>query len=213
MTKSAICFGGFLAGTVLMLTGPRTAEVQWWGGGYYSSTIQEGAKCGFADVVRSAGIANLLDSEAAINYEQARSLDYDNRLKGTETYFTMRRLNKQYRDSERAPPATSEQLFRWAHRASPARLNSYEYDELTGQINWPLLLREPNYEAYRKAIEEFFKFRAEYPQKLQMSDVMRVQDAADTWLMVLKEDIQNYKPNDYLLCKFVESLSAEAGRS
>ena len=47
-----------------------------------------------AAVVRSAGAANLMNSEAAIRYEEARSRYFENRLQGTETYFEMRRMNR-----------------------------------------------------------------------------------------------------------------------
>ena len=45
----------------------------WGGPSYHASTAAEGAARGMADVVRSAGAANLLNSEAAKNYEDART--------------------------------------------------------------------------------------------------------------------------------------------
>jgi hypothetical protein len=210
---TGLAAGALLWGTV------SVATAQWGGyGGYgyypHSSTVAEGYQRGFADVVRSAGIANLLDSQAANNYEDARAKDYDNRLKGTETYFTMRRINEQYRSAERGTPATSEQLFRWAHRDVPRALNSYEFDPLTGQVNWPLLLRAPGYDDYRRSVEQFFRMRAENPQKLDELSLIRMQELFENWLYTLKGDITAFKPNDYIRSrKFLESLAAEAGKS
>jgi len=53
------------------------------GGGYHhASTVEEGAARGMADVIRSRGAANMMNSEAAINYEQARKSNID---KGVST--------------------------------------------------------------------------------------------------------------------------------
>jgi hypothetical protein len=214
-------FGASLAGLLVMASGQAVWAQPVWGGGYggygysyHASTAAEGYQRGFADVVRSAGIANLYNSEAAINYEQARKLDYDNRLKMTETYYNQRRLNREYSASERGTPATSEQLFRWAHRDVPKALNTYEFDPLTGRINWPLVLRVPAYDDYRAAIEQFFHMRAENSQNLNLGNLMRTQEVVENWLYTLKNDINAFKPNDYIRArKFIESLGYEADKT
>ena len=61
---------------------------------HHASTAAEGAARGMADVVRSAGAANLMNSEAAINIEDARSKYIDNRMQATNTYFQMKTVNK-----------------------------------------------------------------------------------------------------------------------
>lgn len=205
----------FVAVALVLLAGRQEARAQvTWDPGYHSSTAAEGYQRGFADVVRAEGIANLWNSQAALNYEDARSKDYDNRLKMTETYFNMRRMNEQYRQSERGTPATSEQLFRWAHRDVPRPLNSYEFDPLTGQVNWPLLLRAPGYTDYRDFTEQFFRLRAEAPQKINIVNLMRLQEMLENWLYTLKADIKAFKPNEYIRSrKFIESLAAEASKT
>lgn len=212
---------------VLLAGGSMTrVQAQWvgpggyggWGGygygGGWVGTAASSYEHGFADVVRSAGIANLYDSQAALNYEDARSKDLDNRLKATETYFNMRRMNDQYRQAERGTPATAEQLFRWAHRDVPRALNSYEFDPLTSQVNWPLVLRAPGYQDFRDYTEQFFRLRAESPQKVNIANLMRLQEVLENWLYTLKADIKAFKPNDYIRSrKFIESLAAEAEKT
>jgi len=56
----------------------------------HASTLEEGIQRGYGDVVRSYGMANLLNSEAAKNYEQARRDYIENRLKATQAYFEAR---------------------------------------------------------------------------------------------------------------------------
>jgi hypothetical protein len=105
-------------------------------------------------------------------------------------------------------------LFRWAHRDVPRTLNSYEFDPLTGRINWPLVLRAPAYDDYRSMIEQFFRTRAEMPQNMNLGNLMRTEEVVDNWLYALKNDIKAFKPNDYIRArKFIESLGAEADKT
>ena len=86
-----------------------------WGYGYgyrHASTYEEGVQRGFADIVRSAGAKNLMDSEAAINWEQARRAYFDNRVYGTQKYFELRARNRQARAEERGPRPTMQDLIR-----------------------------------------------------------------------------------------------------
>ena len=71
-----------------------------WGRGNYASTAQQAADYGMASMMRAQGYQNLQNSEAAKNYEQAKTLEIDNRKKWTETYFEMRKINRQARAEE-----------------------------------------------------------------------------------------------------------------
>src|SRR6516164_7989583 len=62
-------------------------------GGGHASTAAEGYANGVGNIMQSAGMYNLQTSQAAINVEQARSMNIDNNLKGTQTYFEMRKIN------------------------------------------------------------------------------------------------------------------------
>jgi hypothetical protein len=202
----------------LLATAGSQASAQWgggWGAGFYgSTTIQEGVQRGFADVVRSQGMANLYNSEAAINAETAYSKDLVNQRDYVQMYFDTRRMNDEYRAAERGKPATSEQMFRWAHRDAPQALNTYEFDPLSGQVNWPIALLDPSYAKYRNTTEQYFKARVQKPQSITFSSYEKMQELAENWLVDLKSKILNYKPNDYLRArKFIESLSAEASKS
>ncbi len=199
-----------------LLLGSAPAWAQWgWGGGYYgATTIQEGVQRGFADVVRSQGMANLLDSEAAVNNETAYSKALVNQRDYVQTYFETRRMNEEYRAAERGKPPTSEQMFRWAHCEAPQPFNTYEFDPLSGQINWPMALLDPTFANYRNATEQYFKDRAQKPRTISFTYYQQMQELAENWLVDLKARIMDYKPNDYLRArKFIESLSAEASKT
>ena len=93
-----------------------------YGGGYgHASTVQEGAQRGFADVVRSAGYANLKNAQAANINQDTYSKYLDNRLQRTQTYFENRKMNKAYRAELNGPKPTQEQLIRYAQEGVPDR--------------------------------------------------------------------------------------------
>ena len=180
-------------------------------GSYHSSTAAEGFQRGFADVLRSAGEANLRNSEAVKNYQDARSKYLENRLQATETYFEMRRINKSYRDERRRPMASSEQLHRIAARGRPARLGPTQVDPITGHINWPLILQGEDYQQYRDKLEHQFAQRAESSGIIGINAFKGIQETVDAALAGLRKNIKNYSANDYIVAKkFLESLAHES---
>src|SRR4051812_24251793 len=116
-----------------------TARAQYFGDSSqtFSSTVEEGAQRGYADVVRSYGMANLLNSQAANQFEQARRAYIENRLKATQSYFEMRRYNEEARRAMRSTPLSMEQYVRLAREQAPEPLTATQLDPLTGTISWP----------------------------------------------------------------------------
>ncbi|MCA9269559.1 MAG: hypothetical protein KDA41_13855 [Planctomycetales bacterium] len=195
----------------LTLAATASAQDPYWGGygygGYHhASTVQEGVQRGFADIVRSAGEANLRNSEAAINYEDARSKYFDNRLKGTNTYFEMRQMNKQYRNAERTAPLSSEQLYRIAAESAPKKLRASDLDPLTGDITWPLILQADEFSERREQLDALFLDRASGRASTQnMLDIQRI---VQLTMDDLKANIRAYPANEYMQAKkFLESLA------
>jgi len=181
-------------------------------GYYHSSTAAEGAMRGMADMVRSQGQANLDNSAAAINYGIARSQEMDNYKKGVDTYFQARQANKQYRDAERGPPPTMEQLVRFAQMGKPKPLSPSELDVITGDIAWPMVLQEDAYAKDRETIQAAFAGRSA-GGAMGLSDLTTVRKTTDSMLAQLKDNIRDLPPDAYMQSKrFLESLAYEAGR-
>jgi len=71
------------------------ATAQWGGMGYnrggYASTAGQAADYGMSEVLRAQGYQNLQNSEAAKNWEEAKTLEIQNRLRWTETSGPRRR--------------------------------------------------------------------------------------------------------------------------
>ncbi len=165
---------------------------------------------GMADLVQAAGQANLSNSEAAKNYEQASSMNLDNQLKGTQTYFEMRKIYRKAEDS-RFKGLTTEDSWRVAQENTPRRLRSTELDPVTGQIYWPLMFQDPNYQAYRDQLNKLFVQRESSHGGIGYDNYVQIQQATKALLAELNKNIGKYSPDDFIRMKnFVESLSYES---
>jgi hypothetical protein len=172
-----------------------------------ASTYEEGASRGFADIVRSSGLNRLQSSVAMKNVEEARRAYIDNRLKATQNYYDIKRMNDDYRASKRSQPLSFEGYVRLARIQAPERLSVSQLDPFTGLIEWPVILREQKYDADREVIEQLYQERANDIA----SNKREIQIACDNLLASLQEHLDDYAQNDYIAAKrFVESLRYEA---
>ncbi|RCS50574.1 hypothetical protein DTL42_10725 [Bremerella cremea] len=186
---------------------------QYYGGPYgygygYSSTAEEGAAHGLADVVRSAGSYNLDTSRAMVNVEDARKAYIQNRELAQETWFDMRRRNDAYRAEKRGPAPTSEQLFRINAQRAPSRLSDDQIDPVTGELHWPLLLTSAIYDPYRKVIDNGFETRAHQGSIKSYDKQQDLVKAVNSMYDTLKKRIRDYEPQQFIDAnRFMEALS------
>jgi hypothetical protein len=191
----------------LALISCSLAQAQWgWGPSYHASTVEEGVQRGFADVVRSQGAANLMNSMALGNVEDARKKYIENRLQASQTYFDMRRINAESRRSERSMPLSNEAYVKLARQQAPDRLSVSQLDPLTGTITWPVPLRREQYKAHRAELERLFKERASGVD----DNYDAIRSEAKKFLDQLRADTSKFQPNDFIQGRrFLESLSHE----
>jgi len=181
---------------------------------YYgkAATAGESHARGLADVVRAQGEYNLLTSEAAINAEEVRSRELDNRLKSTQTFFEMRRINHEERFGdypERKARNEQQRLFRYGE-GKPTRLSAKELDPVTGKVYWPMPLRAPDYEAYRTELDPLFVERAYASGGIGYESYERIQALCNAFLKQLKANIRKMDSSDYVSAKdFVERMAHE----
>ncbi len=191
-----------------------SADAQWggWGRmGGYASTAGQAADYGMAQVIRSQGYANLQNSEAAKNWEDAKTKEIDNREKWTNTYFEMRKTNRDARAEERGPPITEEQAIRIAHKRAPARLDSMQLDPVTGHITYPLVLTDSVFEPYRQNVDRLFADRASSGGSVSFDQVQEIQQAVNDFADALKQRVDKYAAGDYGTARtFLTSLAHEA---
>lgn len=217
-SRFPLTFGITIGLVVSAMLADVSAVAQWgggWGHGFgmggWSSTAQEGAAMGISQVVRSQGYANLKNSEAAKNWEDAKTKEIDNRMKWTETYFEMRKTNRDARAAEAGPPVTQEQAIRMAKMAAPPRLGSTQLDPVTGHIEYPPVLQDDIFRPYREELDKLFAERAASGGSVQYEEIRRIGDTVSKFIDVLKENVGNYAAGDYGRARtFLDSLARES---
>ena len=176
-----------------------------------ASTVGESHARGMSDLITAAGQANVANSQAAQGWQQARSMEYDNHRKGTETYFETREMNKKYRAQAAGPKPTAEQLFRLAKQGAPQQLSPSELDPLTGAIQWPSALRGDAFKPYRERLDKLYAARAH--GTLNGQQFSQVRQLTSDMKGVLRQQIRNIPPSQYGSSKrFIESLNHEFQR-
>jgi hypothetical protein len=204
------------ASAVLAIVGVVAAQYPYPGYAppYYesrASTAGESYARGMSDIISSAGQANLMNSEAAKNYEDARKKNIENHLTYTNTYFEMRRQNKEARAAERSGSLSQDQLYRIAADAAPKRPSASKLDPITGQINWPIIMRDPRYEEEMRRLDALFAERAAKQGNIGASTYREIEAISEALLAELKANISEYSGTDYVPAKtLVEGLAYEA---
>jgi len=187
------------------------------GQGYYggvidnrASTPAESYSRGMADVVRSSGAANLMNSEAAQGYEEARSMEMDNQVKYAETYYEKREIHDQYQDKHRQE--TQEYLYRRAQKQTEVpRLSPAELDPVTGQLTWPPVLHDSPFDPYREELDKKFSQREISLGAIGWSGYNEIRESINSMASLLKERIRQYPSADYVDARdFLTRLENEA---
>ena len=195
---------------------PASAALAQWGGfgfnrGGYASTAGQAAAYGMSEVMRAQGTENMLNSEAAKNWEDAKTLEIQNRQRWTDTYFEMRKSNREARAAEAGPPVTQEQAIRMAKLAAPARLNSTQLDPVTGHINYPIVLMDTPYTPYRDPLDGLFADRAASGGSIGYEKFQEIQTTVSQFIDALKTNVTKYAAGDYGQARtFLDSLAHEA---
>jgi len=202
-------------GTATMIW-PATSPAQFGGGfgfnrGGYASTAGQAASYGMSEMMRAQGYQNLQNSEAAKNWQAAKTLEMQNRMRWTETYFEMRKTNREARAAEEGPPVSHEQMIRMAKMGLPPRLGSTQLDPVTGHIEYPLALTSKRFAPYRQELDKLFADRASSGGSMQYEQYQQIQQTVSKFIDVLKENVDNYSAGDYGRARtFLDSIANEA---
>lgn len=152
-------------------------------------------------------------SAATINHQTATAMALDNRIRGTEVFFEMRRLNRINRAFEAGPGVTMDRAVRIAAAGMPLRLTPLALDPSTGEITWPVVLTDPIYADLTAAIEELFRDRAAAGGSRGFQEA----DLLDQYVTALagrmRENMRRYAAGRYGEAgTFLDSLRAEYER-
>ena len=172
--------------------------------GYHPSTAFEGYLRGYAALIEAQGVYGYLNSQAAINFEQARQMSYENDLRYAETFWEKRRLNAAQRAANARPPVTMDDIVRISEARRPAPPEPQYFDPGLGVVRWPAALTDEQFAAERAALEASFAGG-------QPLAVGQVRQLTDTMLKGLKARIGQLPPSEYLAAReFLTSLAFQA---
>lgn len=126
-----------VAALILELTLQDTAFARRHGRGRrggFGGTAASAAMMGYAAMMRAQGVENLYNSQAAINWEKAKTAEIQNRVLWTETYFKLRKVNHDMRLADRGSPVSAADVTKLAHDAVVPALDGAQFDQATGKI-------------------------------------------------------------------------------
>lgn len=115
---------------------------------------------GMGDAVRSQGMKNVADSQAAINLTEAQDRAIDNDLKATNAYWDKKKIYEQNTAEKRYKEAQVRQEHR--SRRMLKQITPQELDPTSGQLSWPMICREEQYTEYRDPLAKLFQKRGMY---------------------------------------------------
>jgi hypothetical protein len=208
---------------LLLVLSPVVADAQyygWGGGGFFvprwggaGSTVAGSYAAGMGQVIRAQGMYNLTTSEAMINAEEARRRELENKQLATQTFFEMRRMNREYRAAEEAArrPERSPYDVRGQRPVASTRptLNPSQLDPVTGEIAWPPALRDDAFAPAREQLEHLFMTHAQHSANPYFAADVRAQ--CDLLRQTLNARVMEVASQDFADAnRFITALSETA---
>ena len=179
--------------------------------GGFGGTAASAAMMGYAAMMRAQGMENLQNSQAAINWEKAKTAEIQNRLLWTETYFKMRHVNHDMRLAERGLPISTAALTKQAHDAVVPPLDGTQLNSETGKLSYPEALRDPLYDSLRGDVDAFFARRSASHGSVDFNDLQQVETILDLLHAALLGNLAKYPAGEYgHAATFIEQLKNEA---
>jgi hypothetical protein len=174
-----------------------------------ATTPIQGIDYGVARIIRAEADWNLAASKAALNWTEVQRQEMQNYKDWTATYFEVRRMWREFRAAERGRQPTAADFVRYAQMGKPRRLTPSELDPISGQLGWPMLLRNADFAIYRMELDQVFADRAARGV-IGGEQYLRANRLADSMLEALRRHIYEVPPGEYMLARrFLESVSYE----
>ncbi len=147
-----------------------------------ASTAAEGYANGVSNVIAAQGQRNLNNSQAAINLTEARSNQIVNQVDSVNAFWEKKGIYQEHVQQELA--ATTAKRNRYLAKNALQSLTPDQFDRTTGQINWPKVLEQSQYDQYRKTLTDLFQKRA-YQGMLTGDEYMQATAASKDWRAML----------------------------
>src|SRR5262249_17517513 len=151
-------------------------------------TVEGSWMQGMASVISAQGNYNLATSAAAVNLTQAQKQDIQNRIAGTNAYFSLQETNRAATAAKRSPRLSEEQLVRIAAQAAPTQLDNSDVDPVSGQVNWPSVLQDDIFKKDRDLVEQLLARQVSLG-RLGIAEHEQIGDAIERLAAILKAQI------------------------
>jgi hypothetical protein len=191
-----------------------------WGGFGYGwgligagSTAAGSALLGGAALTAAAGEAELMDSMAQKNYQEAYQHWLENQKLREGTYFDMRRADASYRAESHLAAPTPEQSVALSRSRLPRRLSEEQLNPQGGQLKWPEILLRDEFASDRAAVERLFAERTARPYDAGRGtrNCREVRQVTDDMHDTLRTLLPTITPDEFIVGnKFLNSLVYEA---
>ena len=181
------------------------------GGSGITTTAYGAARTAEADVIRSQGEFNRNTAAAQVLHEDARGKNIDNRYSAVSNYFEVREANREMRSRERGLRPTEESVIRYNQSRIPQRLSAADLDRQIGEIHWPAVLMQPQFEEHRARLATLFYERGYHNSGLASANYVQVKAEAALMSATLESLVYDVDPQAYLHAKkFITGPSYEA---
>ena len=198
--------------TVAFLLPPHSTDAQWVVRPWYHPRYRRYGGYRYGAGSYANGMANLIraQSQAAVNYEQARSKYIENHQKWTQSYMKLKEERQAFDARQREQSKHSADSLTTAAKADvPPTLGSDALDPVTGRISWPDILKGPDFAVQRTRLDELFELRAKTGSGSMNVD--RIHAATIEMNAKLRSRIEDIPPKNYIACrKFIDSLDYTA---
>ena len=172
-----------------------------------AATAGESYARGISGIIQSQGQRNLDNSQAAINMEDARSANIDNNLKSVNAYWQEKEIYNEHLQQQNAVIDQRRTEYLAKHGLQP--LSSSDFDRTTGHVNWPKILEQPQYDDYRKTIDQLFQERS-YNGALSGEQYVQATAAFKDWHSLIVSQKDEYPaPIVSQMLRFILKLKRE----
>ena len=159
--------------------------------GYYGGYYNDGSS-----LIRAQGQAQVDQSKAMINYQEANSKYIDNQKAAIEA---QKEKNLKLQESGLSP------YYNAASSQDSETLNASQLNPATGEISWPESLMGPEYAESRQKLQELYSLKNSTGITSSLSQ--EINDEAVKMKSILRGQIKTMLPNDYLAARgFIEGL-------
>ena len=172
-----------------------------------AATAGESYARGVSGIIQAQGQRNLDNSQAAINMEDARSANIDNNLKSVNAFWQEKEIYNEHLQQQNKVIDQRRTEYLAKHGLQP--LTSEDFDRTTGQVNWPKVLEQSQYDQYRKTIDQLFQERS-YNGALTGDQYVQATAAFKDWHSLIASQKNEYPaPIISQMLRFILKLKRE----